>query len=236
MKRNYAYWKLLAAAIAFAALEGCQTTKSSPIDELSLHDGLERIDSKTVDALFRRPGADLSVYSKLLMRPLEVQLAKNWDPQSSGSALYRMNEPDRERIRRELAELFAKVTESELAKGGYPLVSSPGSDVLELQGAIVNLYITAPDISMDTPARTRVYTTDAGEMTLIMELHDSVTGQLLARAYDRRQDSSGQWRWTTSVTNSAEARRIISVWASALRKAFDAAHAGAAPAAPSAAL
>jgi hypothetical protein len=33
------------------------------------------------------------------------------------------------------------------------------------------------------------------------------------------------WQWTNSVTNTAEARRIIATWATALRKAFDASRA-----------
>jgi hypothetical protein len=108
-------------------------------------------------------------------------------------------------------------------------------DVLEIQAAIVNLYITAPDVSMQTSARTKVYTSDAGHMTLIMQLHDSVTGQLLARAYDHRDSGPDMWQWTNSVTNTAEARRIIATWATALRKALDASRAnGANPATSSA--
>jgi hypothetical protein len=214
-----------AAALACTLLSGCQTTRPSPIDELSLHEGLQRVDHKAVDAVFRRPDAKMSVYSKLLLRPITVQFAKNWKPESSGSALYRMHEPDREKIRTELAELFADVFRKELEKGGYPLVAEPAQDVVEIQAAIVNLYITAPDVSMDTAGRSRVYTSDAGQMTLIMQLHDSVTGQLLARAYDHRDGGADMWQWSNSVTNTAEARRIIGSWAVALRKALDASRA-----------
>jgi uncharacterized protein DUF3313 len=96
---------------------------------------------------------------------------------------------------------------------------------VEIQAAIVNLYITAPDVSMEVAGRSKVYTSDAGHMTLIMQLHDSVTGQLLARAYDHRSASNDMWQWTNSVTNTAEARRIIATWATALRKAWDASRA-----------
>jgi hypothetical protein len=154
-----------------------------------------------------------------------VQFSKNWDPATS-STLYRMQEPDADKIRSELAEVFADVVRRDLEKGGYPLAEQPAEDVLEARAAIVNLYITAPDVSMQTAGRTKVYTTDAGEMTLILQLHDSVTGQLLARVYDRQGSTdSGAWTWTTSVSNSAEARRIISRWATALRKALDASRA-----------
>jgi hypothetical protein len=215
-------------ALACAALSGCQSNKPSPIDEMSVREGLERVENKAVDAVFRRPEARMTTYSKLLLRPIVVEFAKNWEPERGGSALYEMNPPDRDKIRTELAQVFAEVFQKELAKGGYPLVTDPAHEVLEIQAAIVNLYINAPDVSMQAPGRTKVYTSDAGHMTLIMQLHDSVTGQLLARAYDHRDSGPDTWQWTTSVTNTAEARRIIGSWATALRKALDASRAGAA--------
>ena len=165
----------------------------------------------------------MSVYSKILLRPIEVQFAKDWDPSKSGSALYKMHEPDREKIKSELADLFAETFRKELEKGNYPLVNAPAEDVVEIQAAIVNLYINAPDVSMQTAARVRTFTTDSGEMTLISELRDSVTGTLLARIYDRRDDlGTGTWQWTDSVTNSADARREIRRWAELLKKSLDA--------------
>ncbi len=212
----------LLSAIAVCGLAGCQTTKSSPIDELATQEGLERVEVKGVDAVYRRPGANLSAYNKLLVRPVYVEFSKNWQPEHD-SALYRMNEPDREKIRQGLADLFAEVMVEELQKeGGYRLVDEPAPDVLEVRPAIVNLYINAPDVSMQTAGRVRTYTADAGEMTLVVELRDSVTGTLLSRAFDRRNADNMTWQWTNSVSNSAEARRIITSWADTLRNALDA--------------
>jgi hypothetical protein len=170
------------------------------------------------------PGATLIGNNKLLLHPIEVQFAKNWESKNGGSALYRMSNVDRERIKTQLAQGFADTVRKELeTSGGYPLVNDAAEDVLEIRAAIVNLYITAPDTKQ--PGRTMVYTTDAGQMTLILQLHDSVTGELLARAYDRRNASHGVWTWTTSVSNTADARRIITNWAKALRSALDASRA-----------
>jgi len=212
---------MLAAAV-LCGLGACQTTRQSPIDELSTQEGLERVEVKGVDAVYRRPGANLSPYNKLLVRPVYIEFSKNWKPEQD-SALYQMNEPDRERIRQGLADMFAEVMVNELqTKGGYQLVTEPAADVLEVRPAIVNLYITAPDVSMQTAGRVRTYTTDAGEMTLVVELRDSVTGTLLSRAFDRRNADNMSWQWTNSVTNSAEAKRIITGWADTLRNALDA--------------
>jgi hypothetical protein len=221
MKRLQPAAAMLLLTIAACGLVACQSTKQSPIDELSTQEGLQRAEVKGVDAVYRRPGANLTPYNKLLVRPVYVEFSKNWKPEHD-SALYRMNEPDREKIRTELAQLFAEVMTKELeTDGGYQLVDQPAADVLEVRPAIVNLYITAPDVSMQTPGRVRTYTADAGEMTLIAELRDSVTGTLLARAFDRRGGNDMMWQWTTSVTNTAEARRIITIWADTLRNALD---------------
>jgi hypothetical protein len=218
-------WNSIVLSAAILVV-GCTSQRPTPIDEPSTQEGLTRVENKVVDAAYKRPDASLSAYTKLLLRPIDVQFAKNWDPKSQGSTLNRMAEPDVEKIKRELADVFAEVFKRDMEKGGYPLVENTGPDVIEMRAAIVNLYITAPDVSDQTAGRTYVYTTNAGEMTLIMQLHDSVTGQLLARAYDRREDTgSGMWTWTTSVTNTAEAKRIISTWSTALRKAFDASRA-----------
>jgi hypothetical protein len=222
MNRPHPALALLLSMTALCGLGACQTSKQSPLDELATQEGLERVDVKGVDAAYRRPGANLSAYNKLLVRPVYVEFSKNWKPEQD-SALYRMNEPDREKIRQGLAEMFAEVMVKELQdKGGYQLVDEAAADVLDVRPAIVNLYITAPDVSMQTAGRVRTYTADAGEMTLVLELHDSVTGTLLSRAYDRRSGDNMTWQWTTSVTNSAEARRIIASWADTLRNALDA--------------
>src|SRR3954470_5972035 len=76
---------IVAAALACAWLSACTTTKPSPIDELSLQEGLQRVDSKVADAVYRRPEARMSEYSKVLLRPIQVQFAKNWDPSKNGS-------------------------------------------------------------------------------------------------------------------------------------------------------
>lgn len=209
-------------ALAMSMMFGCQSTKGlEPLDQLANEEGLVRVESKVVDVLYKRPEASLATYSKLKLTPIEVQFAKNWKPESSNSVLYDMHSVDREKIKTDLATAFAEVFKRDMEKGGYPIVTESGPDVLEMQAAIANLFITAPDPSEIT-GRTKIYTTDSGEMTLIMQLHDSITGQILARAIDRREASHDYWNWTTSASNTADAKRIISSWSVSLRKAFDA--------------
>lgn len=63
---------------------------------------------------------------------------------------------------------------------------------------------------------------NSGGLTLVAELRDSVTSEVLARAVDTQNGRGvGTMTWTSRVTNIADARSAIRVWAAALRRALD---------------
>jgi Protein of unknown function (DUF3313) len=184
-------------------------------------DGLARVSSKTLDHLYKLPGADFSGYKRVRLDPIEVEFDKNWKPNSSErSPSRRLTDEDIVKIKQALAEEFRKVFTQELTKNGYSVVHEDAEDVLRVSAAIVNLYITAPEKM--SAGRSRTYTTSAGHMTLVAELRDSVTGQLLARAVDSvRGRDTGTFEITNSVTNMSSARTALSKWARVLREGMD---------------
>ena len=60
-------------------------------------------------------------------------------------------------------------------------------------------------------------------MTLYLELYDSVTGDLLAKAIDRQVDreNSTIYRWADANVNKMAADRIIKGWANTLLDALN---------------
>ena len=62
-----------------------------------------------------------------------------------------------------------------------------------------------------------------GALNAVLELRDSETGTILARSVDRRaaETIGGSFTRSNSVTNSAEARRLIRFWATRLREGLD---------------
>ena len=186
-------------------------------------DGLVRVNSKQIDHLYKLPEADFSGYKRVRLDPIEVEFDKNWKPNASErSPSARLSNEDIEKIKKTLAEEFRKVFTEELTRNGYPVVSEDGDDVLRVSAAIVNLYITAPEKM--SAGRSRTYTTNAGHMTLVAELRDSVTGKLMARAVDSVQArDTGTFMISNSVTNLAAARTALNKWAGVLRKGLDAA-------------
>ncbi len=114
-----------------------------------------------------------------------------------------------------LATMFRETFSADLARSNFQLVEQAGPQTLRVSAAIVNLYVTAPDTM--TAGRSRTFTANSGQMTLVVELRDSVTGELLARAVDtQRGRSAGNMSFTNNVTNTADARRAINTWSSAL--------------------
>jgi hypothetical protein len=186
-------------------------------------DGLELRPSKNVAALYVRPGASLAGYTKVRLEPLYVAFDKNWDPNSSRTGTNRLNASDLEKIKKALAEEFAKVCSDTLTKGGYQVVTESGEDVLDVTPMVIDLYIVAPQKM--TAGRSYTYTTDTGRMTLVAELRDSETNQILARVVDNRwAPANATMQLSTSVTNMSAARLVIQRWADALRKALDVAN------------
>ncbi len=185
-------------------------------------DGLVRQPNARLGSVFVRPEAEgeIAAFQSVMLDPVSVSFARDFDPNRGTRSLSRrVDADDLIAIQQGLATLFREVFREELAAGGYALVETPGPDTLRVTAAIVDLFISAPDTAVGS---TRTYAANAGRMTLVMELRDSVTGELLARAIDRRAArDSVVWTISNRVTNTAEARRTFRSWAAALRQGLD---------------
>lgn len=184
-------------------------------------EGLELIKDTKSRLVYARPGATLDNYTKVALLDCYVAFKKNWERdynRDASSLSGRVTAEDMERIKKLLADEFRAVfTEILQEEGGYPIVDVVGEDVLIVRPAIINLDVTAPDI--DTANRNRQFVTSAGEMTLFMELFDAATGEIIARVVDAQvADRGGFATMANSVTNKAEADRILRKWAEALRE------------------
>ena len=206
------------AAVAALTLPATVAAKEKPPQEW---DGLQRQSSKKMDNVYVRPNVQFKAYKSVMLDPVDVKFDKNWDPNSGTRGVSgRLTNEDIEKIRTELSALFHDEFSKRLAKAGYPVVTTRGDDVLRIEAAIIDLYVNAPEKM--TSGISRSYTMDAGRATVVMQADDSVTGQTLARVVDTQQGlDNGQLQWTTSVSNSAEARRIVGLWAQAVVRALD---------------
>lgn len=216
---------MLSLLLSFAAITPAWAKKDLPAVN---DEGMELVKNSELATVYADPGADLSIYNRVMLLDATVAFKKNWKrDQNRGNAL-KVKDSDMKKIQSEVAEVFREVFTKELVDGGYAMADAPGEDVLLVKPAIVDLDVSAPDIRSSTV--TRNFSESAGEMTLNLELFDSVTNDKIAKATDRKQDRwRGRMEWRTSVSNRADARRMMTGWAEALRSALDEARASTSP-------
>jgi len=204
-------------------LAGCASTEAP--HSLS-YDGLELVPGTRFAQVYRRPGAALTGYEGYGLVPCQVAFRQNWLRDQNSSALNlssRVTQKDVDQIKDRLGEACDQYFREALERAPpYPLVSSfsDGERVLILRPAIINLDISAPDTL--SAGRGRTFTTEAGQMTLVLEVIDATTGEILVRVVDQQRDTrTNRLQWTNSVTNAAAAKRILSRWAGRLREGLD---------------
>jgi hypothetical protein len=209
----------LALMVAATLLSGVALAKKEELPAVS-HDGLELRKGKVAEVVYVRPGVDFSGYKRFAILECPVAFSKDWERERKSGAM-RVSQKDMDEIKANLSAEFLKVFTDELQnKGGYTIVTEGAEDVLVLRPAIIDLEVSAPDTM--SAGRSYTLSESAGGMTLYLEIYDSVTGQILARAIDRQEDRGmGRIQWQNSVTNKSEADRILRRWASALRARLD---------------
>lgn len=211
-------------ALSSAALLACSTTDTSTPSVAS--DGLALVPDTKFQEVYRDPNAELSDYTEIGLAPCKVAFKKNWmrDQNSSRMDLSnRVTQQDVDRIKDKLSSACdEKFRAALLEDPAYTIVDAfaEGEHVLVLHPSIINLNINAPDVR--SAGINRSYTTSSGEMTLKLELEDATTGATIARAIDKRRGmDTNRLQWSNSVSNAAEANRVLTRWAKILREGLD---------------
>jgi len=214
------HWFAVACATALltgATVAAAQTGRSGASSDW---EGLVQVKSQRFDTVYLLPGADFRGYTKVMLDPTQVAFSKNWMKDINQPPLdlsRRINAEDAQQIAEQARTGFGDIFANAFKDAGYEIAGAPAPNVLRLSPRIVNMYINAPE-SLTTSLRTRVYTVDAGEATLVLEVRDSTTGALLGRAVDRRTAGDrGNFRSniniTSTVSNRSDFGGLFDVWA-----------------------
>ena len=134
-----------------------------------------KVTESTVDSAYVQPGVDFSRYSRLLPVPLEIYFVE-------GRAA-----PESEDLVR-IRQIFRTAFLGEIGDD-FPIVQEPGSDVLGVRASLVDLELSSEtgDLPVGSPAAGIVA---SGKLSFFMELTDSMTGEVLARAGDQEKTDS----------------------------------------------
>jgi len=215
---------LVASALSLtAAGAGAAPRVQTGPDAEVTHDGLTRVDRSTMDMAWVKADLDLRPYNKLMLAGAEIQYrlvdddGRHYRPGRDDRTEFPISDEGKAMLREVVAEQFRE----ELAKSErYELVTAPGPGTLLLVGTLIDVVSkTPPD---DAPGNYDVYLSEVGEATLILELRDSVTNEVLARTADRRAAESMPGAISVNtVTVWSEVRRLERSWAIQLRKRLD---------------
>ncbi len=217
------------AIITLGILSGCASAPNEDLPTVN-DNGLQLIKGTKSSALYVLPGADLAQFNRFGISDVRVAFREDWlkDENRSRPLGQRVTQEDADKIKGAIGIQFEKILTEELEKAGYQVVDLEGldnssQDLLILKPAIINLDINAPDTM--SPGRSRTFTASAGSMTVYAEFYDAVSSSLLAQVMDKETaPDNGVMRISNSITNMAEANRILRKWAGILVKKIDAAH------------
>jgi len=219
-------WLLIAAAAVLTL--SCAPSKpqleQGPDAEVT-HDGLVRVDRSRMQRAWMRPGMDLSHYTKFVVGPpvFRFKAARRGTHSvrtRAGQGTFYISEENRKRLEEEVGAIFR----DELSKSQhFRRVNEPGPDVLLLEGAMLDIVSRVPP---QISGRGDIFLDSVGEMTIVLQLADSETGEVLARAAERRaaQSPGGRVQRSSPVTTWGEVRSLARRWARILRERLDQLH------------
>lgn len=191
-------------------------------------DGLYRVRGSGFANAWLKPDARLASYGTIVLSPPLVAYKRPPKAYGSTDAIsdnYPLSERQMEDFKRYLVEAFR----NELDQSAYyRVVDAPEDDTLRIDPAIVDLVVMVP--TDNRAGRARVYASTPAVMTILLELRDAASGEVLARFAERRsatapgQNTTTMLTWSNAVNDSAALRTTFRGWASTLRQRLDRVH------------
>ncbi len=216
--------KKFASTIALGALLVAGTAAANEPNVDISYDGLHRVDSKRFTLVWLDPDADWGRYTKILpgsaifeFRAVKKTPRTTAARMASSQQEFYIEDKDHERLKEEVSKVF----DDELAKNErFTHTDTPGEDVLIIRGALHDIVSRVPP---EYVGRSEIYLRSVGEATLIIEIVDAMSGEVLGRVVDRRsaERPGGQMMWSNPVTTWTEVRRLARRWATRLSDGLD---------------
>jgi hypothetical protein len=176
-----------------------------------------------MDAVWVRKDIDVSGVTKIMFHGLGVEYRNDSGPYSgragtgsmrarSSTSEFQLDADTRALFQEEIRGAFLEEFQSSTV---FEIVEEPGPDVLGIHVGLLDVVSRVPP---DSVGRSRVFLDSVGEATLVLELRDSISHTVLARAVDRRAaQSQGTMIESSPPRNRAEVRRLGRRWGQILR-------------------
>jgi hypothetical protein len=199
----------------FGLMSACAPQPTTPIDLPKTNfDGLEEVSSRHFSAAFLRPGVDFTDYQELLLG--ESELA--FQTPDRAKQQFPLTAEQKDRFRQLLDAQFSDdLATSKTLK----ITSSAGPKVLKLDVRVQDIIATVPPRSVGGVGGIALQA--LAEATLIIEISDSESEEILARVFDRRaiQGTAIAQRQGPPVTQWDQVEAVCNRWAATVRERLD---------------
>jgi hypothetical protein len=193
---------------------GPQPTQPLPTGDVNV-EGLREVSARNFESAFIRPGLDFSLYNKLMVNELELAFRTPDRTQNQ----FPLGEDQKTRFRAEMAVAFGE----ELGKmQNLELVTEPGPEVLDLNVRVQDIVAGSPGTRVGAMGRASFALETVGQMTLVLELRDSESEEVLVRVFDRRAVEGAAMLSGDNVISTWEGvERVVARWASRAKEGLD---------------
>lgn len=173
------------ALLWHAAGSGAQPALATGADADITEDGLHRVDPSIMAAAWVKPDLDLSRYTRILLMPTAVQFREIRERSDDARSRTSMTEFPLDDERKEwLRGVWRRAVDAEFAQEEiYERYNGAGPDVLVVQGFLVDVVSRIPP---DTAGSNYTLVRDPWSASVVLELRDATTAELVARTIDRR--------------------------------------------------
>ena len=188
MKRRIPTTILSAAAglvlFWYAGGSGAQPILATGSDADVTEEGLHRVHPSIMEAAWVRPDLDLSRYSRILLVPTGVQFREVANRRYNVRTRVAVTEfPLDDQKKEWLRGVWRRAVDAQFAQEqSYELGYEVGSNVLVVQGFLVDVVSRIPP---DAAGSEHTYVRDPWIASIVLELRDATTAELLARTMDR---------------------------------------------------
>jgi hypothetical protein len=189
-------------------------------------DGLVRIDNSRFLNAWADPEVDFSQYNKAMpggarfeFRAVSKTPGRTSSPRGTQRESW-ISDANRDK----LVDTVSGIFKEELSKAqGWEAAEEVGPDVLILRGALLDIVSFVPP---EMRGRGNIYLTSVGQATLVVEAVDSISGEVVFRAVERRTiEPTGGASRSNTVTTWSEVRRWARRYATILREGLESIHA-----------
>lgn len=226
--------RTIAALAVGSAVLGCSGSALPPAeldtgpDAQMTADGLYPLRGSGYQLAWAKPDVDFAEYATIMLSEPQVAYKRTPRRRSGGSMAdpnFALSESQMTRFKEALVEAFQReFRNSEF----YQVVDTPGPDTLLIETAIIDLVVLVP--TETRPMSETHFSTSTAVMTLLMELRDARSREILARIAERREARTPGNRggstltWSSSVNDATAIRSTFRYWAKILRQRLDRLH------------